>query len=108
MDKELPPAFGDEMNHADGGVGSDTNHDKLVDAYSKGTSVQILIDFWYLWLCHITKILIESHFENEKDRNLTLKVHLNDLFKLQDIYHYDLMYFNYEFDAANFYISGFE
>lgn len=39
MDKELPPAFGDEMNHADGGVGSDTNHDKLVDAYSKGTSV---------------------------------------------------------------------
>jgi len=53
-------------------------------------------------------MLIESHFGNEKDRNLTLKVHLNDLFKLQDIYHYDLMYFNYEFDAANFYISGFE
>ena len=48
MDKELPPAFGEEMNHADGGVGSDTNHDKLVDAYSKGTSVHILIDFWYL------------------------------------------------------------
>ena len=42
MDKELPPAFGDEMNHDDGGVGSDTNHDKLVDAYSKGTSFHIL------------------------------------------------------------------
>ena len=41
MDKELPPAFGDEMNHDDGGVGSDTNHDKLVEAYSKGTSLHI-------------------------------------------------------------------
>lgn len=45
MDKELPPAFGDEINHADGGVGSDTNHDKLVDAYSKGTSLHIVISF---------------------------------------------------------------
>ena len=43
MDKELPPAFGDEMNHDDGGVGSDTNHDKLVEAYSKGTSFHIFI-----------------------------------------------------------------
>ena len=45
MDKELPPAFGDEMNHDDGGVGSDTNHDKLVEAYSKGTSPHIFIVF---------------------------------------------------------------
>ena len=52
MDKELPPAFGDEMNHADGGVGSDTNHDKLVDAYSKGTSVHILIDFCHLCISY--------------------------------------------------------
>ena len=47
-------------------------------------------------------------FERVNELNLTVKVHLNDLFKLQDIYHYDLMYFNYEFDSANFYISGFE
>ena len=53
-------------------------------------------------------MLLDPYLGEEKDRNLTWKVHLNDLFKLQDIYHYDLMYFNYEFDAANFYISGFE
>ena len=41
MNKELPSAFGDEMNHDDGGVGSDTSHDKLVDAYSKGKSVRM-------------------------------------------------------------------
>ena len=56
MDKELPPAFGDEMNHDDGGVGSDTNHDKLVDAYSKGTSFHILY-FYSIFVCHIIEIL---------------------------------------------------
>ena len=51
MDKELPPAFGDEMNHEGGGVGSDTNHDKLVEAYSKGTSLHI---FNSIFVCHIS------------------------------------------------------
>ena len=57
---------------------------------------------------YVIEMLLDLHLGKENYRNLTWKVHLNDLFKLQDIYHYDLMYFNYEFDAANFYISGFE
>lgn len=58
MDKELPPAFGDEMNHDDGGVGSDTNHDKLVEAYSKGTSLHI---FNSIFVCHISSKWCQTH-----------------------------------------------
>ena len=66
------------------------------------------IFFDTIFVCHIIEMVLDPHLGKENDRNLTWKVHLKDLFKLQDIYHYDLMYFNYEFDAANFYISGFE
>ena len=36
------------------------------------------------------------------------QVDLDDIIKLVKIYHYDMVYFGYEFDKATYFISGFE
>ena len=77
MNKELPPAFGEEMNHDDGGVGSDTNHAKLVDAYSKGKSVRMR----YIWESKWTELDRESSLEwfIQATRHLSLRPHVLQL-----------------------------